>query len=206
MKSSEIDKKVEYILDQETNTARQLALHVIEKPMPHVWMIFIPIFFVFYFWKLKQFESGLKDFADNHLILRKKALDAVRTAIQQNLPLDINSLMTGMDDMPLNTRELYAAWLTILVQHFQLLLTSTGDSYSDLVHSGYRDKSTYQQFCRRLVTAETAFNSALLPTINGDSSDLLKATEVMNEGLTELLQADVLHIFPAIDGQLQTAE
>ncbi len=195
MKSDETGRKAEYILDQETTIARQLALHVIEKPTPHVWMIFIPIFFVFYFWKLKQYESGLKDFADNHLVQRKKTLAAVEAATHQELPVDIDSLINGMTEMPQNTCDLYVAWITLLVEHFQLLLASEGDNYSDLVRSGYRDKLTYQQFCRRINTAETAFNSSLLPTIIGDNSDLTQVTEVINEGLVHLREIEVEAIF-----------
>jgi hypothetical protein len=174
--------------------ARQLALHVIEKPAPRVWMIFIPVFFVFYFWKLKEYETSLKVFVENHLISRRRTLEAVVAAEEGRQPVDIGQL-TAQIEMQEDTRPLCAEWLTVLAGHFPLLLVASGDSYPALVRSGYRDKSNYLSFCHKLGKAETAFNMALLPTIEGDSTDLCQITDMMAEGMNNLRCREAEEIF-----------
>lgn len=195
MHTIDINEKKNLIFEGETTLARQLALHVIEKPVPKVWMIFIPIFFVFYFWKLKQFESGLKDFADNYIIPRRRTLEAVFAAEVGGRPVDIDLLVELMGDLPENTRACCAEWLNVLAGHYQLLLAADGDSYPALVRSGYRTKSNYLLICRQLGKAETAYDMALLPTIEGDSMDLRQVTEAMAEGLNSLRCREAEEIF-----------
>ena len=82
-----MEDKKRQILNNEEFMARQLARRVIEKPVPAVWMILIPVFFVFYAWKIKQYANGLKDFAEHYLISRRRGLDAAFEAEQSgNLP------------------------------------------------------------------------------------------------------------------------
>jgi hypothetical protein len=192
--TSPLDEKKQLILANETAMARQLALHVIEKPVPRVWMIFIPVFFVFYFWKLKEYETSLKVFVENHLISRRRTLEAVVAAEEGRQPVDIGQL-TARIEMQEDTRPLCAEWLTVLAGHFRLLLVASGDSYPDLVRSGYRDKANYLSFCRKLGKAETAFNMALLPTIEGDSTDLCQITDMMAEGMNNLRCREAEEIF-----------
>jgi hypothetical protein len=158
-------------------------------------MIFIPLFFVVYFWKLKQFESGLKDFADNHLIPRRRALEAVFAAEVAGRQVDIDLLVELMGDLPEGALLSCAEWLRVLSGHYLLLLTAAGDGYAALVRSGYRTKSNYLLFCRQLGKAETAYNMALLPTIEGDSADLCLVTESMAEGLNLLRSGEAEEIF-----------
>jgi hypothetical protein len=188
------DEKKQLILANETTMARQLALHVIEKPVPRVWMIFIPVFFVFYFWKLKEYETSLKVFVENHLISRRRTLEAVVAAEESGLPVDIGQLVARIDIQE-ETRPLCAEWLTVLAGHFRLLLAAAGDSYPALVRSGYRNKSNYMLFYRKLGKAETAFNMALLPTIDGDSTDLCQVTDMMAEGMNDLRCREADEIF-----------
>lgn len=192
--TSPLDEKKQLILANETAMARQLALHVIEKPVPRVWMIFIPVFFVFYFWKLKEYETSLKVFVENHLISRRRTLEAVVAAEEGRQPVDIGQL-TAQIDMQDETHPLCAEWLTVLAGHFRLLLAATGDSYPALVRSGYRTKSKYLLFCRQLGKAETVFNMALLPTIEGDSADLCQITDMMAEGMNDLRCREAEEIF-----------
>jgi hypothetical protein len=195
MTTTDFDEKMMLILAGETAMARQLALHVIEKPIPRVWMIFIPIFFVFYFWKLKEYESGLKTFADNHLISRRRTLEAVLAAEESGRPVDIDLLAQQVDGNREEAHVLCAEWLTVLADHFRLLLNARGDSYPALVRSGYRNKANYLLFCRQLGQAETAFNKAILPTIEGDSMDLNEVTVTMAEGLNTLRSREAEEIF-----------
>lgn len=195
MHITDCEEKKGVILAHETEHARQLALHVIEKPVPRVWMIFIPIFFVFYFWKLKQYERGLKEFAENHLLPRRRMLEAVFAAETENLPVDFASLVGLNGGLDENVRALCREWLEVLDGHFRLLFAAQGDNYPALVRSAYRNKSNYQLFCRRLGNAETACNLALLPKIDGDTTILHQITQTMAEGMSTLRKKETEEIF-----------
>jgi hypothetical protein len=195
MQTIDINERKNLILESETAMARQLALHVIEKPVPRVWMIFIPIFFVFYFWKLKQFESGLKEFADNYIIPRRRTLEAVFDSEVSGRPFNVDQLVDLMGDLPENARPCCTEWLSILAGHYRLLLGAGGDSYPALVRSVYRTKSNYLLLCRQLGKTENAFDTSLLPTIEGDSTALHEVTETMAEGLNSLRSREAEEIF-----------
>ena len=196
MTISDREERKNLILSHERERARKLAHHVIEKPQPRIWMIFIPIFFVFYFWKLKEYENGLKVFAENHLIPRIRTLEAVFAAEEENRPVDFESLQDLNGDVTENARALRREWLDVLAAHFRLLLAAQGDSYPALVRSAYRNKSNYQLLCRQLGKTETAYSLALLPKIEGDTATLRQITETMAEGMDTLRKKEVEEIFP----------
>ncbi len=195
MKTTEIDARKELILANEETMAWQLALHVMEKPTPRVWMIFIPIFFVFYFWKLKDYEKGLKTFAENHLLSRRRTLEATVAAEKKGQLVDIQALVDQVEELQENTRTFYAEWLTVLAGHYRLLLNGKGDSYPALIRSSYRSKSNYLLFCLHISKVESAFNMAILPTIDGERMDLHFITETMTEGLNTLRLRAAKEIF-----------
>lgn len=195
MSSIDIDEKERLILASETAMARQLALHVIERPVPRVWMIFIPILFVLYFSKVKIFESSLKDFAEHYLIPRRMILKVVLAAKKSDQPVDIEKLIEQLGNLDVATRALCMDWLTVLVRHFQLLLAAQGDNYSALVRSCYPSRENYLQFCDQLCTVESAVNQALLSAIDGNDSDLHHATKMMDEGVRNLRRQEAGAIF-----------
>jgi hypothetical protein len=195
LNSSALNQRKALIFANEQTMAWQLALHVIEKPTPRVWMIFIPIFFVFYFWKLKEYEKGLKIFAENHLLSRRRTLDAAVDAEESDRPIDIQLLVSQVEELQEEARAAYAEWLTLLAGHYRLLLQARGDSYPALVHSAYRNKSNYLSFCRQLGTFENAFNIALLPTIDGETTEIDYVNKKMTEGLNTMRRQDAQEIF-----------
>ena len=195
MKTSYLNHKKELILANETDIARQLALRVIEKPLPRVWMIFIPILFVLYFSKLKEYESGLKTFAEHYLIPRNRALEVAFTAAESGVTVSIESLVDHFGYKEANKCVLCKEWLTVLIDHYQLLLNAEGDSYPALVRSGYQNKSNFLLFCQEILRTETLFNKALLETIEGDSIELCKVTDTMAEGIKNLRHQSVEKYF-----------
>lgn len=189
------DEKAQLILASETDIARQLALHVIEKPVPRVWMIFIPILFVLYFSKIKQFESSLKAFAEHHLTPRRMILEAVLAAEKGGQPVNIEQLLDRLGNLDEATRGLCMDWLSALVGHFQLILAAEGKTYPELIQSSYRYKEDYLSFCRKIRTVEFAVNQELLSAIDANSSDLLQVTKMIDEGIHNLRAEEAEKIF-----------
>ena len=195
MSSKDRDIKGQLILARETETARQLALHVIEKPVPRVWMIFIPILFVLYFTKVKQFESSLKAFAEHHLAPRRMILNAVLAAEKGGQAVNIEQLIQQLGYVDKKIHKTCQDWLEVLVGHYQLLLAAEGSSYPALVGSGYQDKEQYLRLCHKLCEVEFAVNQELLATIEGNSFDLQLVTKIMDEGTRQLWLKEAERIF-----------
>lgn len=156
----------------------------------------MPILFVFYYWKVKEYENSLKDFAENALVPWQKALEAVFAAKETGSPVNNTLLVDQFVMKRESTRPLCAEWLTVLTEHFRLLLGAEGDSYQELVCAGYQNRSSYLQFCYNIDKTETAFNMRLLETIDGDSAELCEVTRTMAEGLKNLRLQNAESFFP----------
>jgi len=184
------------ILENEAAMAAQLARKVIDKPVPPIWMILVPIFFVFHAAKIKQYSRGLKEFAKHYLLSKQRALDTACEAQLQGKSPEIDSLMEKLDAIPPRAKPLYREWMTLLVDHYCSLLTAAGNSHHERIRSHYQSRSSYALFIDQLNRVEFAYNSALLPGIEGDNSDLRDVLDKMKKGQKELRQKEIKEIFP----------
>lgn len=183
------------ILENEQDLARQLAHRVLDKPVPPIWMILIPIFFVFHAWKIKAYARGLEDFAEHYLLPRRQALEAAADAVRAGTDVDLEALLSQAETLPVQGKPLYGQWMVLLTEHYRTLLTARGDGHPALVRSGYQSKTNYLLFCNRLNQAENAFNLALLPQIEADNEDLLEVIRKMERAITELRRQESDLIF-----------
>ncbi|MDY0226584.1 MAG: NF038143 family protein [Desulfomicrobium apsheronum] len=189
------DQKKQHILDHESQLANQLALQVLEKPKPPIWMIFVPIFFVFFLQKMNQYKSGLTEFVDNYLKSRRYALEAALEAEETGRPANVAGLVEKVGNIPEQAKPLFAEWMNVLVDHYRLLLTSQGNNHSKLVRAGYQSKTNYLLFCNCLNKAENAYSMALLPEMDGDNQDLHHVIQKINVCVTNLRRQDADTIF-----------
>jgi hypothetical protein len=181
-----IDTKKRLILEHERELAAKLSTLVIDKPKPPLWMIFIPVFFVFFAQKMSQYKKSRENFVEGHLKSRRIALEAAMEAEETGAPADVAAILEKVGRIPAEARTSYAEWMTALVDHYRLLLSARGGSLPELVRSGYGSKTNYLLFCNCLNKAENAFSLALLPAMEGDRQDLRHVILRMNEGLTAL--------------------
>jgi len=189
------DQKKQQILDHESKLANQLALQVLEKPKPPIWMIFVPIFFVFFVQKMNQYKSGLTEFVDSYLKSRRYALEAALEAEETGRPANVAGLVEKVGNIPEQAKPLFAAWMEVLVDHYRLLLTSQGNSHATLVRAGYQNKTNYLLFCNCLNKAENAYSMALLPEMDGDNQDLHHVIKKIDICVTNLRRQDADTIF-----------
>jgi hypothetical protein len=190
------NQKKQQILDHESQLARQLAMQVLEKPKPPIWMIFVPIFFVFFVQKMNQYKSGLTEFVDNYIKARRHALEAALEAEETGNPANVAGLVDNVGNIPEQAKPFFADWMAVLVDHYRLLLTSQGNSHSTLVRAGYHNKTNYLLFCNCLNKAENAYNMALLPEMDGDNQDLHHVIKKIDACVTNLRRQDADAIFP----------
>ncbi len=196
MSKLSIEEKKNKIVEYEEHMARQLARLVIDKPVPPIWMILIPVFFVFYAWKMKEYSNGLKDFADHYLVSRLRALDtAYETELSGKQP-DVDHLVEDTHGIPANARPLYHHWISLLIDHYRNLLRARGNCVQGLIKAHYRDKLSYMLFNNQLNKAENAFNISLLPKIEGEQQDVRYALDKMEQGITDLHRKEVEEAFP----------
>jgi hypothetical protein len=195
MSTHNAQQKKQYILEHESILARQLAALVLDKPKPPIWMIFIPVFFVFFVQKMNQYKSGLKDFVENYLKSRRRAMEAALEAEETGNPTDVHKLAETMGSIPDQAKPLFAAWMALLIDHYRLLLTAPGNSHEALVRGGYRNKTNFLLFCNSLNKAENAYSQALLPKLDGDSQDILHVVEKIDRCVTDLRRQDADKIF-----------
>ncbi|MEE4242516.1 MAG: NF038143 family protein [Desulfopila sp.] len=195
MTSLSLEEKKILILNNEETMAGQLAVRVLDKPQPPIWMILIPIFFVFFAAKMKQYSKGLKEFSKNYMISRVWALDAAHTAVANDKEIEIEKMLQQAEGIPENAMPLYRDWLNMVAEHYYTLLAAHGTNHSALVRAGYRNKSSYLLFCDRLSKAENALNQALLPDIEGELEDVNLIIEKMAKNSSELRRIEVEKIF-----------
>lgn len=191
-----MEEKKGIIIEYEKKRARLLALMVLDKPEPPFWASFIPMVFVFYAQKLKQYSQGLDDFVDNYLVSRRHAMEAAVASRVTDSSVDARQLLKTAGDMPPPAQPLYLEWLNLLIAHYQVLLDAEGDSHEDLARGGYKNKKSYLSAWTSLNDAEHAFNMALLPNVDGDSEDILDVIRKMNAGIVHLRNQDAEAIFP----------
>jgi hypothetical protein len=190
-----LQAKKALIQDHEKTMAEQLALRVVDKPVPPIWMVFVPIFFVFFASKMTQYKNGLRDFTKHYLISRHWALDAAAATVADGGVMDLEAVLQRAEDISAGAMPLYRSWLSFLAEHYQLLLSASADSYPALVRSAYRNKSSYLLFCDRLTKAENALNLALLPETEENRQELEQVVAMMTEGIKDLRRQELETIF-----------
>ena len=189
-----IEKRLQ-LLNYEEGMARRLAGQVMDKPKPPIWMIFIPVFFVFFAMKLSDYKKGLADFVKNYLIARERALDLACESIEEEKEAAIDRLMENASTLPKKAQPLYRDWITLQTEHYRNLLLAPGESMAEMVRNHYRNKAAFLVVNNRLTTAENTFNSALLPDIEGDGEDISYIGARIERFSTEMRRQEVDELF-----------
>jgi hypothetical protein len=185
---SELKEKSALIMEQEEKFAVALASQVIDKPQLSLWMILIPIFFVFYFNNLSKYRNGCKQFTENYLIDKKRALNEAVEVVDGGREPDIRSL-AELSNMNSKAREKQAYIMAILVEHYTILLNAHGEDFASLIRAAYGTLTNYLLFINRLNQAEIEVNKALKPNIEGPDEEINDIVSRM-EGLSERLRRE----------------
>jgi hypothetical protein len=182
---SGMKEKSALILEQEEKFAITLAAQVIHKPRLSLWMILIPIFFVFYFNDLNKYRNGCKVFAENYIIDKKRALNEAVEVVDKGREPDISAL-AELSNMTSIAREKQVNILAIMVEHYRILLNSDGEDFASLIRAAYGNLTNYLLFLNRLNQAEKEVNNALKPDLeksHGGINDIVNRMEDLSERL-----------------------
>ena len=176
-------KKV--ILAQERSFTNSLASAVLEKPGLSVWMILIPIIFLYYFYKFHEYSQGRKQFVENYLSTREKALDEAAAALSDHRDPDPEGIFS-LPGIPGNAIKRHRELVSLLIEHYTGLIKSGEKSYEDMARAVYRERSNYLMMAAHINRAEMALNRALRPHIereSGSVSEVIRTLEATSERL-----------------------
>ena len=157
-----IDDKKDCILAQERRLAVAVASQIIDRPKQSIWMILIPVVFIYYFYRLQRYANGRKEFVEHFMISRERAMEEAFSAVKSGKRPDALKLCR-MSTVPSQIYAEYGDWLTVLIDHYMDLLQAEGDRIEDLIKSVYKTRTNYLLFFNRLNSVEKKFNTALKP-------------------------------------------
>lgn len=191
---ADFQEKYFSILESEKTLTSHVAGEAVEKPQPAVWMIVIPVFFVFFFFQFKRYKNGLKTFKHDFLRTRKRVLDSVHQSMVDNTHVDIEELVTA-GNAPDQAREAYATWVKELVVFYRSLLEAEGRDYPSLVQSCYKKKSNYLLALNRLNTVERELNRAILPDLENQDERTTAAVEAIEKSTIDFRRNQAKEVF-----------
>lgn len=181
---ADFQEKYFSILENEKTLTSHVAGEAIDKPQPALWMIVIPVFFVFFFFQFTRYKNGLKNFKHDFLRTRKRVLDSVHQALVDNTHVNIEELVAA-GNAPDQARDAYAAWVKELVVFYRSLLEAEGRDYPSLVQSCYRKRSNYLLVLNRLTTVERELNRAILPDLENQDEETASAVEAIEKSTAD---------------------
>ena len=187
--------KQNLILEHETFFAKKLALQVIDKPRLSIWMILIPIIFVYYFYRFQKFNTGRKVFAEHYMISIRRALNEASAVVDTGKKPDPVSL-SETSDVPEAIRKYQADVYSILVEHYTDLLCAEGEDVESCIRSAYGNRTNYLLFFNRLNQAEKNRNQALKPLLQETTPEVNHVVERI-ERISQTLRREMAElIFP----------
>ena len=192
--ATHLEQKYAFVLENEQALTNHVAGDAIDKPQLALWMILIPVFFVFYFFQFKRYKNGLKSFKANFIITRKGVLDLVYQAMENKEKPDIEDFVEA-GNVPTPAQAAYREWVAELAVCFQALLQADGDDYPALVTSCYRKKSNYLIALNRLNDLEKALNSALLPELASQDAQAAMAVASIEKSTAHFRRTQAKTIF-----------
>lgn len=157
----DLTQKKEIILCHELAFADSIGSAVLDKPKVSTWMIFIPIFFLFFIYRMKKFKKDRAKFLEEFMKARRDAMDiALDSAAEGGNSLDG---AVQVPDLPEPLQKPYVLWIQTLSSHYLDMLTADGEDFGSLVCAAYRNRSNYMLVLNRLNSAEKDFYAALKP-------------------------------------------
>ena len=189
-----VEENFDIIEKNEERFAFCLAGQVIYKPKLSIWMIFIPVIFVYYFFQLNKYKQGREEFTHHYLVTRKRALNAARSAVVSGKDPDLEEIVR-LAELPPDTLGIYRELLVVLIQHYKDLLIAKGGSIAELVRSAYRSRTNYLLFYNRLNQVENELNAALRPHMKNSIDGFDEVVQKIEDVSAKLRRQDVNRVY-----------
>lgn len=187
------------IWSQENQFAYAVAKNVLDKPKISVWIILIPILFLYYAHKIQQYKAGVHGFgkgvARSKILALDSALEEVKTGKRDESYKDAFA-SKDLENSPsvMRVRDTQLAEVELLKTHFARLLRQEGTSFQALIKKAYKTSGEYRFFLNRLTQAEEAVQEAVLRAYH-PGEEARKTTKRMQQVVYSLREQEVRKIF-----------
>lgn len=190
-----IEEKKKQILANETKLANRIAREVLQKPELSLWMILIPIIFVYYFYSFNRYTTAKKEFVRHFLLSRQKILEeACSMAIDKREP-DYPA-MAKKENIPDGALDGYQEWAKVLLEHYTKLMDADGQDFKSLVKNRYENRGRYLLILDQLSKVEIRFYEALRKSIADSAGGSIEVIKTMEKCLPFLRRLEADEIFP----------
>jgi len=189
---TELEKKKDLILAHELEFANAVGAAVFEKPKVSLWMILVPLLFVYFIHRMQTYKKGRIKFNEDFMDTRKRALECAVETFKAGDRLD-PSQAVRQSELSDELGKPYAAWLEVLVDHYRDLLAADGDDFGALVRKAYHTRTNYLLTLNRLNTVEKDYYAALkrqLASTEG-TADIIAIMEKESQQLRRELAEEV---------------
>ena len=189
-----IDEKREWILENEYQLAGRISREIIHRPELNIWMIIIPVIFVYFFFQLNRSVSAKKEFVQNFVLSRKNILSEACALSEDGAKPDFEE-MAKYEKVPDCAVEAYKTWANVLFEHYQMLLDEKGDSYAGLIRGRYENRDRYLLILDRISKVENEFHKALRKDLDGSVKNAGDVITAMEKSLPLLRREEADGIF-----------
>ena len=162
MTFKDLTQKKEIILGHELTFANKIGATVFEKPKVSIWMVFIPILFLYFIFRMQKFKNDRIKFDEEFMTARRKAMDVALGASAADVMTETSGA-TQSPELPVPLQKPYFSWIKTLSSHYLDLLSANGDDFESLIREAYCNRDNYLLTLDRLNNAEKEFYTALKP-------------------------------------------
>lgn len=194
-----IQIRYDLIWNYENQFAYKVAKQVLQKPHISVWLVLMPILFLFYAHKIQQYKAGIHDFSKGLMRTKILALDSAMEEINTGRKdtevkhsLGFSESETSMEVMQVWKRQI--AEVELLKVHYGKLLCQQGESYRVLVRHAYQTSGDYRLFLNQLTQIEKEVMEAVLEAYHPKEEDKA-VTLKMQEAMQVLREEDLKAFF-----------
>jgi hypothetical protein len=191
--------RYDLIWNHENQFAYKVAKQVLQKPPISVWLVLMPILFLFYAHKIQQYKAGIHNFSKGLMRTKILALDSALEEINtgRNDNKVKNNFVspepeTSIEAMRVRNQQL--AEFELLKLHYGKLLRQQGTSYRALVRQAYQASGDYRLFLNQLMQIEKEVMEAVLQAYHPKEEDRT-VTQKMQEAMQALREEDLEEIF-----------
>ncbi len=165
MTPMDLTEKRDIILTHELTFANEIGTALFEKPKVSVWMIFIPILFLYFIFRMQKFRNDRMKFSTEFMAARREAMALAYDASAAKGPAG-NDGVKRSAKLPEPLQEPYGLWIKALSSLYLDLLSADGNDFDALVRRAYRTRAEYLDTLDRVNQLEKAFYAALKPLMS----------------------------------------
>lgn len=170
------DAKSRVILEHELAFVHCAASRFVEKPTLSVWMVLIPIVFLYWMQRHQRYKQGVAAVTEELMRSRRRALDAALGRAGETSNEASNE--SAGDPLLTALRAAEARETAVRAQHYRRLLDAEGLDYGALLRGAYTSPAAYQDYLAQLAAAEAAVFDAVRDAAQGQREVLETSTQL----------------------------